>query len=868
MVGNGAVTKIGSFVAGNKNNISVLSSMFQSTKLIVALRLQRQCSLQRRPSQYLPRSFFGKAFRTPFAVAVSLLVAFQANAEPIERDKLMAVMSVINNNLLSGRQEPEPEPSGMRVSIEMNELIEPPQAVTEGNQVYAAFDLQEEDVEFCFDLAMVAQGGIAVQVNGSDVEAFGGTDNCYVIPEHLQRLINYITISAIGSGADFNASRLELAPSKQYRNELPILTRGGWDERAVRKVLKIFAFGGHATTEQIIVWADMNPELAIVEMLHFGEHNDKLSPLAIGEIYTDSATQHGTLQEWIAFISNDASNLPIPTGTSRENFGLNKSNFDDGYNRMITVRGLNPFRQRIGFWETNYHLAVNLDAGVSRSQVARYYDIIMQAHEAGLPYHEIMGVAAKSAAAAEQYGHDRNQWRSVGGEFICQCNDDFAREIHQLFYGIFGEDDPNHEDVTIPQTARLLTDMPLENSDGPDDDLVVVFGTARHHVAAVNVLGVSIAGADAEAKINALMPISMAHPESLKNLPVMIISVLADDNLSESSKTMLRLSWAALGPNKNFLEFIQSYAVSTLLHGRQHRKYLTSHERALYQANKNNLDNLEAYFGGGSYDGRAGRSVGGSISDDNAGDFFRPAHNVFGGQTGLEAAESSLVFENNFNVLTDDEYRMRDAVACKTCDQGQPWEKKWQTVLPQRAPGEFYVADVAPWLWNHAVGDMENYTELERAHLYSMLGAALFDPEDDNDGDYGHDFNLIMCIIEDYQLQEQATDAPILEILTNRDALGNYDGSWNDYCDDNGGDYEPHEVAILNRVYTGQEIADSPTIQDVLNQLGQVKIRLNATESYSLEDAGATVRKHARERVNSALGFIFTTPFIFAEGQQ
>jgi hypothetical protein len=828
------------------------------------------------PARRPHRSVISNVLRMPIAVVVSLLFAFQTNAAPLGKDQLAAVMSVINSFLLSGRTTPEPVPSGFRIEIEINQLIEAPQPITEGvmdDQIYASFDLQEEDVEFCFDLAVVSQGSIVVQVNGEDVQAFEGADNCYVIPEPVQRLINYITIRAVGSGADFNAARFELAPSNQFRNQLQILTRGGWDERAVRKVLKIFAFGGHATDAQIVEWANMKPVDAITQMLNFDEHNLLLSPLAEGENYPISSTNYGTLTEWQNFMSDEFhTDNPIPSG-NRSQFGLGGYNFDDAYNRMITVRGLNPFRQRIGFWETNYHLATNFDAGVSRSQMARYYDLIMQAHEAGLPYHQVMGIAAKSAAVAEQYGHDRNQWRLIDGVLGCQCNEDFAREIHQLFYGIFGEGDPNHEDVTIPQTARMLTDMPLDNTDGPDDDLVVVFGTSRHHTDPVTVLGASIFGGDAEEKIDYLMPISMAHPESLKNLPVMIIEVLADDNLSEPNKTILRDSWASLGLNKNFLEFIHSYATSTLLHSRQHRKYLTSHERALYQANKNNLDNLEAYFGGGYYDGRAGRSVGGTISADNAGDFFRPTHNVFGGQTGLEAAESALVFENNFNVLTDDERYMREVVACKTCDQGQPWEKKWQTVLPQRAPGEFYVEDVAPWLWNHAVGNMDNYTELEQAHLYSMLGAALFDPEDDNDGDYGHDFNLVMCIIEDYQLQEGAIDAPILEILDNQD------GSWNDYCDDNGEGFEQHELDALNRVYTGQDIADSPLIQEVLTQLGQVKIRLNATQGFTYErqengsysrvaDGGANVRKHARERVNSALGFIFTTPFIFAEGQQ
>lgn len=77
---------------------------------------------------------------------------------------------------------------------------------------------------------------------------------------------------------------------------------------------------------------------------------------------------------------------------------------------MITVRGLNPFRQRIWFWETNDHMAVNLDAGEKRRQMAVYLDLIVQAHEAELPYKDIIGSTEKSAAITMQHGRRRNQW--------------------------------------------------------------------------------------------------------------------------------------------------------------------------------------------------------------------------------------------------------------------------------------------------------------------------------------------------------------------------------------------------------------------------------------------------------------------------
>ncbi len=808
-----------------------------------------------------------------FCLTVNRTAQAQSSLSP---EKLAAVLTVVNMYLLSGREEPIDEPVGERVDLEFPELESDTFNATESNVVYAAFDLQEEGVEICFDVT-VNSGNFIVRVNGEPVTASQGTDNCYVISESQQRSINYVTITAIGSGANVAIDRFELAPSYQESlNGLQRVTRGGWDGRAVRKVLKIFAFGGHATDSQIQTWADMDASGAILEMLNFDEHNLKLSPLAIGETYTDTANTNldlGTLTGFQNYISSPSSDIPIPL-ENRDQYGLDGYNFDDAYNRMITVRGLNPFRQKIGFWETNYHLATNIDASVSRAQMATYYDEIMAAHEAGLPYKDVMGVAAKSAAAAMQYGHRNNEWNEVTQE--CECNDDFAREIHQLYYGIFGVDDPStgynsdiHENVTIPETAKMLTGMPVPyiNDFGfaLDVDFQKGLDDEEHHLASVDILGASIVGASAASKIDNLMPISIQHPESLKNLPVMIVSVLADDNLSEGGKARLRNAWAAMQVNRNFLDFIHTYAISSMFHSNVHFKYLTTHERALYIANKNNLDNLEAYFGGAYYnDGRAGRTVGSIIDDDFAGEFFRPAHNVFGGQTSTEASDSSLAFENNYNRLTDDEHHLRDAVVCDTCDLGQSWQKKWETVLPQRADGNFYVSDVAEWLWNHAVGNMDNYTELERAHLYSLLGAAIDDPGSNSDGDHAFDFNLVMCVVADhaYDPEDISPSATITDILaTNR---------WDDFCrqnDDNTTGFLAHELTALNGQFTGNQIANSPQVQQILTLLGNETLQLNATGSQHAND-GADLRKHTRERVSSALGFIFTTPFIFAEGQQ
>lgn len=803
--------------------------------------------------------------RRSLAVAAFCLVTFHspAQAQNTDRQRLMAVMTVINMMLLD-RDPPIARPTGFGIELDLNQFDEG--TYTTSENVFAEFALQDDLVELCFfvDSAQIIEDGdLMVEINGESQAAYFG-ENCFSITEPEQRSVNYVNLIVNRAGLSVQVSTFELQASNQSQLQLPTLTRGQWNERAVRKVLKVFAFGGHATDQQIFIWAAMKPELAIQEMLNFDEHNLLLSPLAPNEQFDDSATALGKLWDWQVFLRDESSNYPIPAD-ARNQYGFDGYNFDDGYGRMITVRGLNPFRQRIGFWETNYHLAVNRNAGVSREEVSAYYDLIMEAHEAGLPYHQVMGVAAKSAAIAEQYGHDRNQWRYDRNldEYYCACNDDFAREIHQLFYGIFGDADPeHHESVTIPNTARMLTDMPINDEDSTPEQVRVNFGTERHYSGAngeppLSILNYLIPHSDsADQKIDYLMPLSIQHPESLENLPIMVIEGLADNNLSEQKKAQLRSSWASMGVNRVLLDFIHAYAISDLFHSPDQLRYFTSHERALFLANKNNLDNFEAYSGG--YRNWAGRSVGGPINDDNAGQFFEPLHNVFGGQSPLEAADSALAFENNYNQLTEYEYNMRDIVYCSECNNGQPWEKRWQDVLPQRADGQYYVSDVAEWLWVHVTGSLDHYTELERAQMYSLLGAVRRAPGQSYDQDHALDFNLLMCKVNDYLREtEEPYDLSIDNILDNViHEHCTYYRSGPDF-------YDPDEIEDINAVYTGQDIADNPVMQQILAQLGEQTLPLTSENLTNSDD----LRHHAKERVNNTLAFIFTTPFVFAEAQ-
>ena len=478
-----------------------------------------------------------------------------------------------------------------------------------------------------------------------------------------------------------------------------------WDEVAVRKVLRTFAYGGHATDVQIAAWAAMAPAQAIVEMLTFDEHNLKLSP--VGPADTDRLdTRDGTLLGLAQFWASDdpANGVYAPHRSTRYNLFNGFGFVDTVWARAATSRGLNPFRQKVGLWETNYHMATNAEV-VPRRVMAGYYDAIMEAHEQGLPYQDVIGVAAKSAAVAIQYGHLNNRY--VNGQ--CLCNEDFAREYHQLFFGILGDYNPDlHETVTIKDTAAALTDMSVPH------DLVyggfldeVVFGTEKHFPGILDILNVGIGGSDASQRIDELSRYAIDHPESLDHLPVMIVRGLADDNLTDSKIQAIRMAWASMA-QKNLLDFLRAYAISTLFHDESRIKYWTSIDRHVLIANQVTLNNRENYLDLYAPDAYLNEDV----------RPFYPVHNVFGGQTGIEAADSAAVFRNNYNRVTGEESRYRMASGTK---YDQVWEKDWASVIPSEN-GRYVVLMVAEWLWNHLIGDgLANFGALERLHVYALL---------------------------------------------------------------------------------------------------------------------------------------------------
>lgn len=478
------------------------------------------------------------------------------------------------------------------------------------------------------------------------------------------------------------------------------ISQAEWDETAVRRVLHVFAYGGFATDAQIKKWAEMLPQAAINEIITLQPRNSLLSPVD----YDHGGVPAGSgLREMAAFwASNDASN-PVPV-TLRESFDVSKNGraLDNAWCLAVRLRGLNPVRQKIGLLETNYHMAVNLDAGVSQGQIFTYYDELMAALSQHKPYQDVIALAALSAAVAQQFNHRENIFSE--GRFL--GNEDFAREFFQLYFGILGNyDSEYHEFTTIRNTAKALTDMKVE-----DHREHVTFGTAQHFPGALEILQLTVAGKTAREKIKALAQQAITHPESLNNLPVILVRFLADDNLDDEKIGMIREIWKGM-EEKNLVTFFRRYAISRAFHHTSRVKYWSTISRKVLVSNLLTLTNQEAY--------RDIYPICGTLSWYYGIHLFRPTHDVFGHQTGIEAADTSDVFKLAYNRAFKWEF-----VRTEESDDNKQvvWRKDWARVIPRGGDGTRRVKAVTEYLWQRFIADGgKNLGVLERAHIYALL---------------------------------------------------------------------------------------------------------------------------------------------------
>ena len=527
-----------------------------------------------------------------------------------------------------------------------------------------------------------------------------------------------------------------------------VIRDDSWDNTAVRRVLQAFTYGGFATDTQIAAWADMGPRAAIAQILTFAPTNDLLSPPETDNIqfHLQVGGKDRTLQAlhelWMNGTNPDnrygtLNAAAVATFNPLYSSGmLNNDSLKFAWMAAVNKRGLNPFRQRVGLWLTNYLMSVHADATHSFVPIRTMYDESMDLLAQNNKFATVLGDAAASAAIAVQYKHRYSRYYKSTGQFY--VNDDFAREFHQLFFGIngvlagFAESSPEaiafklyYENVTIEGTAQALTGM--EVLDGTHYNSVCCYAGDQinfqstnnvlyHFAGAVEALNfnnkgvANVSGPTAKAKLANLAQIAINDPESERNLPVKIVSYFADDNLGEATKDTLRSGWLASG--KNLLSFLRAYAISPEFHSASRFKYMNAFERNMRIYTQNTVDNTESYV---NYVPPIGR-----IQLQDA-ELFYPKHFVFGGQTGIEASDNSQVLKEAYNAnVTYPDFLGRNKLTSPV------WVKDWAKVIPKNRNGNYVVEDVARWLWNHFIGDGgKNYGPQEKAYISALLATGV-----------------------------------------------------------------------------------------------------------------------------------------------
>lgn len=537
-----------------------------------------------------------------------------------------------------------------------------------------------------------------------------------MLPKCLKFLLVLLGLLLVGCSSSSDA---EKRSSARYLEGLDVIADQAWDQAAVRQVLHTFAFGSHASDDQIQTWAAQRPEDAIKEILHAREFHPQLN----GATNRKGLVVHagsGRLRDLSDFWSSDHPDNPVIGEGARNALSVDHWRSPSRvWVRAAHTPGLNPVRQKIGLFLTNYHAAVNEEAGVNRYQILDYYDTLMDAVGQERPFEEVLTLAAAHAAVAVQYNHQHNRFEN--GNY--RVNEDFAREYFQLFFGILTDrygDDDYHENVTIPNMARLLTEMRPEERNG-DPSTRMVFERYRT-ASASEVLHRQISGSNAWERLQNLAPHAIEHPNSLHNLPILIIRGLADDKLMDypERKERLRQTWAAM-PEKNLMAFLRHYAISTDFHTPERVNYLNTFDRWLILANRMVTDVEDAMldiYGPGRGISYSGFEV------------FRPHHDVFGGQAGEDAYTSSEYFMRTLNVHADDWSLLNGLRRYHAQDEelGIDWRKSWSGFLPEALPEAHCLAtwQLGEWLWERFVADgLKYFGPLERIHVYSFINSGL-----------------------------------------------------------------------------------------------------------------------------------------------
>ncbi|MEM7169770.1 MAG: DUF1800 family protein [Pseudomonadota bacterium] len=592
-----------------------------------------------------------------------------------------------------------------------------------------------------------------------------------------------------------------------------------WGKPQVRKVLHAFAFGGFASDAQIRKWSEMPPRKAIKQMLNFKIVNRELSK---PEAWING--QNGTLADLQDLWGSNVGANPVRRDRYHEYTFLNDERtgvrgwvLPYVWVQATNTRGVNPFLHKVALYLTNYHMAISLEnagAGLMR----QYYDDFIIGLNKGKTFTQLQYIGARSAAVANAYGHQYNAiWN---GEF--HGNDDFAREFHQLFFRIQGEteDREYHENVTIENTARVLTGMrvdldpnaygiqsgwgsyvgPIRFTDHNDPAGRFLQNRRTHKKACLEVLNdgatgserKNICGANASEKLKRLVNVASRHPEAKANIPVKIIRFFGDDNLNKRKIQQIRAEWKSM-KQKDLLNFLREYAISRIFHQPNTFKYRNSFDRVLIAKNMNTLSNEESFARHVRADWR--------LNNQQA-RIFSPIANVFGGQTGQQAASNQSLFRRAYADNVNSPWYFNDVDVDRTPENGLPrdWVKNWAKTMPGPENLRRRVKNVGEWLWKRFTGDRgDNFELLARAQVFSILAT-------------GRDFG--------YRA------------------------------------YEAGYISDMNQILTADDIRSNPDLVALHNSHKKTKMVLN--------DRRLDVRKLWNRRVGTAVNFITATPFMFA----
>jgi len=582
------------------------------------------------------------------------------------------------------------------------------------------------------------------------------------------------------------------------------LRRSDWNESAVRRVLQAFAFGGHATDAQVGEWAQMKPDQAVVEMLTFRAVNRRLSAPGDGAPDFQCTSMTALQQLW-------GSDEPANPVRQSDRSYYSMLNDDLGqlspiglyltWPRAMQTRGCNLFLHKVAFYLTNYHASIHVqNAGVGL--IRDYYDDTVKALLKSSNFEDLMYQAAVNGAVALAYGHFSSYVHPVTHEFF--GNDDFAREYFQLLFGIEGtlEDPEYHEGITIKNNARLLTGMMLDMeperfgsvvrrdwllteidfSDHVDAAGRDVYNRSAHidfrngPQSCLEILHRQVCGATAKDKLRMLGAIAASHPESLANTPLKLVRFFGDTAITPEEAEGLRAAWKDAG--MDILLFLRAYAISRQFHDGDSFKYWSAFERNLIIQNAATLDNEEAFakpfFLGPAL----------PMLEQNA-LVFAPIRDVFGGQTGNDAANDRFGFRSAWSQNVDRPEALGTTEQLyRLAEDGVPrwWRKDWSTVIPPNAAGEYVVSDVAQWLWQRFIADGGTHFDLiAQAQVHALLATgfdfaavvnrndvdALFSSEELEDG-YAAEINreLAATVMNFTDREEQARIGMAVNFIT------------------------------------------------------------------------------------------------------